>query len=137
VESAPASEVGTLGRWSRLGRTDVVRDGVGDERHGELGAVVHANGEQIRRGASQHHTWLGPEGIASITDHATREAHVEQTVGIEVSDLPAPYPHGSAGGWTIEIDDDRTIRWKRPDGTLWREHHSPNRRCPAARSPSA
>lgn len=31
------------------------------------------------------------------------------------------------GGWSLEIDPDRTVRWKRPDGTLWREHHSPNR----------
>lgn len=32
------------------------------------------------------------------------------------------------GGWSVEMDDDRTVRWKRPDGSLWREHHSPNRR---------
>lgn len=31
------------------------------------------------------------------------------------------------GGWGISMTPDRVITWTRPDGTIWRTHHSPNR----------
>ena len=31
------------------------------------------------------------------------------------------------GGWRITMTPDRTITWTKPDGTIWRTHHSPNR----------
>ena len=39
------------------------------------------------------------------------------------------------GGWGITMALDRTITWIRPDGTVWRTHHSPNRhRRPTTRA---
>ena len=35
--------------------------------------------------------------------------------------------HVHEGGWTLAIDPDRNLTWTRPDGEVWRTHHSPNR----------
>jgi hypothetical protein len=31
------------------------------------------------------------------------------------------------GGWTVTMTPDREVTWMRPDGSVWRTHHSPNR----------
>lgn len=32
------------------------------------------------------------------------------------------------GGWNLTMTPDRTVTWTRPDGSVSRVHHSPNRR---------
>jgi hypothetical protein len=39
------------------------------------------------------------------------------------------------GGWSLSIDADRHLTWTRPDGTVWRTHHSPNRQPRTDRPP--
>lgn len=45
------------------------------------------------------------------------------------------------GGWSVTMTPDRTVTWTKPDGTIWRTHHSPNRHpasgTPPGRRPAA
>ena len=41
------------------------------------------------------------------------------------------------GGWTLTMTPDRTTTWTKPDQTIWRTHHSPNRQPQRARAPAA
>jgi hypothetical protein len=90
------------------------------------------NRAQRRALAAMYSTCAHPDCAAPVTNCKAHHIVWYSKQGPTLLDnlLPVCEQHHHLlheGGWSVTMTPDRTVTWIRPDGSVWRTHHSPNR----------